>query len=477
MSSLAAALETPKQTESVTTISAIARIDYILRFSKQTVMVIDEDTAICSNLGHQFLSNLSSEQNAAYITMSPKFNDLQVRCRLIEQLFGHALFDPEQSVAVSLINLVKKHQQAVSIVVENAQHLSLQLVHELCQLSEIAKKSDYKISIVLLSTPHGGMKVNQNQPMFHKKLSIISAQTGQLISHNAKLFKPESDLFLLTPLKKWMIFFLILALVSMVGVHFLLQRDVLGFSHEINNVAQTPNDEIEQFVKAIATNKTIQAVTEGATKESIVGEQATASDVYALLTNSNEEKKGDVGHIQKVSEKAKPAEIFTTIEKTTLMESGIEQAINVEKKEVMLINGKKQKLTEDLSKNAEPTVIKTKQTADLSSSSKETYYQSKQGYVIQIAAFSDERILAEFVESFKQLNLYRYKRLVNNKVMTILTTQAYDFREQANDAFLQLPQLIKDRSPWIKKISAINSEINDYQRSQSKENSVTIAPS
>ncbi len=122
MSALAQANDPKEQIKSVTTISANARVDYILRFSKQAVLVVDEQTEICSDIGNQFLASLSSDHNAAFINVSAKLNNIQVRCRLIEQLFHGELFDPEQSVAVSIINLAKQHKQAISIVVENAAH-------------------------------------------------------------------------------------------------------------------------------------------------------------------------------------------------------------------------------------------------------------------------------------------------------------------------------------------------------------------
>ncbi len=53
MSALAQNKVSQAQSESVTTISAAARVDYILRFSKQAIMVIDDDISLCSDkIGH-----------------------------------------------------------------------------------------------------------------------------------------------------------------------------------------------------------------------------------------------------------------------------------------------------------------------------------------------------------------------------------------------------------------------------------------
>lgn len=511
MSSLAQALENPAQQESVTTISAIARVDYILRFSKQAVMVVDEQIALCSSVGSQFLSNLSSDHNAAYITMSAKLNDLQVRCRIIEQLFGNTLFDPEQSVAVSLINLVKQHQQPVSIVIDNAHLLSLQLTHELCQLAEIAKRSDHQISILMLSTPQGGLKVCQNQSLFHKKLTIISAQSGQLISHNSKTFKPKKNYLAITPIKKWIAFFLVLALVAAGSVYLLFKRDVFGFSVAINQLTASKH----MANNSEPVSETFVIIPDDA-NEIITGQQlASINDILTSIIEGPVEK---IVAVEKLPEKAKPVDIINAIEAFTLSNdaviiqsdivnnldnneiksNGVESTLQhlkaiispmtkkidsievVSEGNVESISGKidstiSASVTTELFNNVEEKSVKLE--ARLSSFESNIYQGQKQGFVIQIGGFTQQNVLNEFLADFQELSFFQYRRLVNNEVMTILTSEYFLNREQAEQAFAQLPQAIKDRSPWIKSISVINDEINHFQRSQSGENKVTIPAS
>ncbi|MEW6991878.1 SPOR domain-containing protein [Colwelliaceae bacterium 6441] len=504
MSSLAQALENPEQSESVTTISATARVDYILRFSKQAVMVVDEQITLCSSIGSQFLSNLSAEQNAAYITMSAKLNDLQVRCRIIEQLFGNTLFDPEQSVAVSLINLVKKHKQAISIVIDNAHLLSLQLTHELCQLAEIAKKSDHQINVLLLSTPQGGFKVSQNQSLFQKKLAIISAETGQLISHNAKLFKPQQNYLAFTPMKKWGIFFLLLAIVLAGSVYFLFQRDSFGFSEALSQLDKT------QAIKSKITNVApdtfvIDSETLSVNVSDVI-KQATVSDIFTSLTQVNETSQKTMSTIY---EKAEPLDIVNAISAFSVQENPVNEQNSkstetAEQPPEILTNDKKESVaveeieptapvqevvstnpkTTELAANAIPLRGSKALLEDVSVSQIEeqiiadaAYQKQKEGFVIQIAGFTQQAVLDEFLIDFNQINFYQYQRIVNDEKMTILTTQHYATRQLAEQAFSELPQEIQARSPWIKAISAINDEINHFQRSQSIKNQVTIPAS
>jgi DamX protein len=102
------------------------------------------------------------------------------------------------------------------------------------------------------------------------------------------------------------------------------------------------------------------------------------------------------------------------------------------------------------------------------------YQGQEQGFVIQLAGFTQQNVLNEFLAEFQGLPLYQYQRLVNDETMTIVTSEYFQDRQQAEQAIAQLPQTIQERSPWIKAITTINDEINRFQRSQSVENQVTI---
>ena len=169
----------------VTSISVSARIEYIQRFSKQTVLVIDNDVNVYTHAARQYLINLSKdkssqEANVAYVSASSKLNDIQIRCRLIEQLFSNTLFDPETSLAISILHLSKKSKDCLTIVIEHAHALSLQMKYELCQLVDVANKTHNKINVVLFGKESAAQEAASNKSIFKNKLSIIDAKTGQL---------------------------------------------------------------------------------------------------------------------------------------------------------------------------------------------------------------------------------------------------------------------------------------------------------
>jgi len=471
MSALAQSKINQTQSSSVTTISAAARVDYILRFSKQAVMVIDDDISLCSEVGTQFLANLSDEQNAAYISVSAKLNNLQVRCRIIEQLFGNVLFDPEQSVAVSLINLVKQSNQAVTIVIDNAHYLSLQLLHELSQLAEIAKKADYQINVLMLALPEVGTTIRQHQSLFTKKLSIVSAQTGQLISHNAKIFRTQSSLFIMTPFKKWLLFMITIVSLSAALLVSLYQRDVFSFSKVLasSSIDQNMNIQSQTFATDTLLEKGLIDNTNN---------MAVAEDIYKALAGNNVVDKTT----EILIENAQPQEIMLALQLSEYQGVKsqnivtIDESNNVDK---TLINIPSTKDTIELQKASEQATLEKQNIEEVSQHliperKVVNYLNQTEGYVIQISGFTQKHVLEEFIADYPRIKFHQYKRMVNNREMTILTSDYFQTRKQAELGLNDLPLSIRERSPWIKSISLINDEINQFQDSQSRVNKVTI---
>ena len=158
---------------------------------------------------NQFIASIPEQHNAAYISLSTQFNDIQIRCRIIEQLSAGELFDPEISLAVSVINLAKKSKQAFTVVLDNTQYLSLQILHEVTQLAAIAKKANLIINVVMFGTPEAGIKIQENKSLFHNKLTLLSAQSGQLLPTNSTIFNRPKRQWYAIGINKWLLSFII----------------------------------------------------------------------------------------------------------------------------------------------------------------------------------------------------------------------------------------------------------------------------
>ena len=470
MSALAHAIES-NASQSVTTISANARVDYILRFSKHAVLVVDQDESVYSQVASQFLGSLANDHNAAFIAVSPKLNDIQIRCRIIEQLFADNLFDPEQSLAVSLINLAKQEKQFIDIVIEHTQYLSLQILHELCQLTDIAKKASYPIRVLMLGTPQTGILLANNKSLFNQKISILSGQTGQLLALNANVFKTKSAIFKFTTTAKWLMVFTAFVISLSILGYWLFQQDAFSLKTKlgIENATLGANS----FVK------------EKSIRDMIV--LAKPVDIFQALMAS---KSHNI--VNKIPEIANSVDIVSAIsafqnsvgingikteipinERPKRFESFLDSQIPKQKAVEPVIQTKDSSLFPQLRGVSTPVAdsdkketIKNIHGIESLKVDNDYYINANTGYVIQIAGFTRLSIYQQFLPDFTTTKIKRYHLLLNQQPMLVITSEIYSTRLNAEQAIMLLPSTIMSHQPWIKSVEAINSEISSFQLSQ-----------
>jgi DamX protein len=440
--------------QSVTTISANARVDYILRFSKHAVLVVDQDANVYSQVASQFLGSLGNDHNAAFIAVSPKLNDIQIRCRIVEQLFADTLFDPEQSLAVSVINLAKQEKQMIDIVIEHAQFLSVQILHELCQLTEIAKKANYVISVLMLGTPQAGLTLAKNKSLFHKKISVLSGQTGQLLTLSSKAFKVNSSFFKFNRFTKWTMAFIGFVICLAFTGYWLFQQDVFSENTKLK-------------LQEVTSNST--SIISAYSKKNL-STSAEVEDIFISLTANEKIVK------ERRSVPAKPADIVKAIvnSESTATELIAPKLIYKAKRFESFLDKKPKNqdkivpaLVAAVSGDVRSKIPKSNIGLIESVGAKANYYKSVQtGFVIQIAGFTRLSVYQEFVPDFKDINIKSYYRLFNQQTMLMITSEVFKTRLAAEKAVNLLPSTIQVHQPWVKSVEAINNEINAYQRSQ-----------
>ncbi|MBA6340669.1 hypothetical protein H4J59_06660 [Colwellia sp. MB02u-10] len=433
---------------SVTKISAHARIDYILRFSKQAILVIDESVEQSAPSASQFLASLPEQHNAAYISLAAQFNNIQIRCRIIEQLYTGELFDPEISLAVSVINLAKKSPQGISIVLDSAQHLSLQILHELSQLAAIAKKANLVVNIVMFGSVQAGKTVANNKSLFDNKLTLLSAQSGQLLSTTSAIFKNTQPKWQFINQNKVLISALVFLLGLGVLVINLLQLDSFNFAKLIsaNKQAEISLTEVlakpQTMVLAINREDNAEPVTE--TKIENTRLAARPKDIYSSLINPS-----SVLPRKALRLPASPAEVMSAITAESMNSAAANGAMlkpSASRRNVQAITAQN-KLVNQVSVNND-------------------YYSNHLGYVIQLAAYSDLTLPKSLLEDLTTIDYQVYQRLLNNKPSVVITTLAYAEKSAAQSALAALPKLLLARQPWIKPVTVINNEINAFLLSQ-----------
>jgi len=472
MSALAYSTNKSDNAPSVTTISASARIDYIFRFSKQTILVVNDNAETFSQIGSQFIASLPEDQNTAFISVSSKLNNIQMRCRVIEQLFGNSLFDPERSLAVSIINLSKANNDAISIVIENADLLSLQLLHELCQVSEIAKKMKKDINVLLIGAIETGSVMANNRSLFDNKVSILSANTGQLVSLGSKKLKNSTSSFSLFKAKKVWLASLMCLTVIIASLVVLQQREPIDFSSLIEKNFNEKNEVVSNFV--LPQKDKLQSVK---TENELVNENVQAAsneDILKAIVNLVANDKGisnqqAVASIAEVTASIQSMEIEKEANKSEFTKQEVlPLAFSNDNNAPVIIEPviKEKTFTEsnvdEITTNKEPRAIPS----NVSRQINDIHYQDKSnGFLVQIAGFTQFSVFEEFIAEYTSLDYLGYYRILNQQEFLVITSTIFSTRDEAEKVLLSLPIELQEGGAWVKSLEAVNSEIEQYQQS------------
>ena len=468
--------DNPTTDKNVMSISTNARIDYILKFSRHTVVVLDDQQSGFGSIAGTFLASLSEQTNAALVPVSSKLNDVQVRARINEQLFPGEAFDPEISLTQSVIEHYINQQLPIAIVIEQAHHLSLQIVHELTLLSELAKKSGREIAVVLFGQPTLGKLITTNYSLFNKKLSMISAANGQLLSANAELFKSQVTFLALTPFNKLVIALVALLALTFVTLYLLYQRDAMSFS----KLTEPTTTAVESDASTSTENLSVVDVSET--------EVAALANKHHLVDSDNEVSSlpatpQDVLQAILTKESIEPEPVAAPVDVLTALaaigenssQSSPNRAVSlagnigeVEKAQVTKAVIANNKRDLDTPPN-DPSVSGSEHSDSADKKSSHAFDISQQGVVIQFANLALAQSLAsgeqpsELANSFAQryqLSDYQfYTRLLNGQPYVVITSKTYIQRDQAVLAMAELNEELQQAGIWIKSTATVQKEM------------------
>jgi len=95
----------------------------------------------------ELLTTVLPNANKCYVTAGKQINDIQFRGRVIEQLFGNVLFDPEKPLITSFLEF--NQYTELLLVIDNVHFLSGQIIGELLQLFSELNKAGVIIAVVM----------------------------------------------------------------------------------------------------------------------------------------------------------------------------------------------------------------------------------------------------------------------------------------------------------------------------------------
>ena len=465
----------------VTSLNVSARIDYIQRFSKQAVLVIHDDATVYSHAARQFLINLSKDHNSqatnvAFVSASTKLNDIQMRCRLIEQLFSNTLFDPEKSLAVSILNLSKKNNETITIVIENAHALSLQIKYELCQLVDVANKTQNNINVTFFGLEKAAQIAASNKTIFKNKLAIIDAESGQIFPLAHAKFKQKKAIFSQKNWLKFAMTVVIFGTLTAVSWFMLYHYDNFSLSqlpafevqnsNEQNQVLDVTQQKNLQIIKTKSNEIGIEKNTELANsadiKAALLGEimikketKADAKDILQALELHvvNNQSELIVKTNKKIAE-ATTAKVSIT-SKSTLPKFKVIPSVNTNisgSQEIAAISA-----PIPISNSTPDNGIGFSLPITLSSA---YYLNASSGYIVQIMGLTKLNPLEKFIKLHPDLEFYAYQKEVAAIRYIVLTTKIFASKSEAQLALNTLPKDIIDSGAWIKDLTSVKAEIN-----------------
>lgn len=438
-------------------ISVITRIDYNLRFTKQAILVVSNSNDLHSQLANEFLVSLSetsveeqeNQLNVAYVSASTKLNDIQIRCRLIEQLFVNTLFDPEQSLANSVLEFAKLQGESISIVIDNAHTLSLQVKYELCQLVYLAKKSQYKVNVVLFGLIEAAQELSINKSLVKSKLVVIDASSGQVISLDDKCMNLDKEPISITKVQK-----LSLMAISMLVMGALIWAYLL-IPPSTNQSTVTASQKLTRMVLPVAGMSNEIPALDGQApmlKKQKIKEQSQLRSIPQKSQATSEEIHSALLAFAPVNTKDQtPAKVNDVMAALTIQNDS--KNISVANKQTMAVE----------------SVVNNKTEIEKIKGVDSSYYlnmgsEYEEGYVIQIAGFSDSNLWQNFIANNSSERLFSYQRLLSGNNFIVITSNVYPSKVKAKAAMDKLSITLKNRKPWLKSISSVIKEINTFKR-------------
>ena len=158
-----------------------SRLDFIESLIEQTtqscMLAIDGTTGVGkTTVLEELLTACLPEANKCYLTAAASLNEIQIRSRIIEQLFGNVLYDPEKSLLNTFLEF--NHQTPLLVAIDNGHFLPGQIIGELLQVVAELKKRGYHM-VVLVTFDKA-----QSKTLASIDSALISHYTVPTLSYN-----------------------------------------------------------------------------------------------------------------------------------------------------------------------------------------------------------------------------------------------------------------------------------------------------
>lgn len=462
----------------------------------------------------ELLTSALPNANKCYLTAVSSINDIQVRSRIIEQLFGNVLFDPEKPMLNAFLEFGGNTE--LMIAIDNGHHLSGQIIGEILQVVAEFKKQSRVISVLFtfdkqISNTIGSITSALISvmpiPKFSEKESYIlikqsfddvpSPDTAKVKRwiENAQgnpiqllAFDTQDALKLAKPvamnIKLWVSNLIVVSLLLALGVY--MYR--LYFTEEQSLPKTIKEKTIKPTVEPMVSDWSSAKVKEHVVKvkqtQMPEDNAASSSDILEALNNAmkpQKEVEAVTANIEPTKANIEPAaetlESVQNVNKQSLpaeivKEANSEPVVNLpenvsSEKEISLAPSEAEfgsELDAELESNL-PSSIAPLTVAGYRVNNQQMLSLPSNKFVLQLTAVSQESTLETYlIEKRLDAKLTRiYKISRNNSDWLVVTYGLFDTIASARETAKNI-----DQNAWAKSTEAIQQQIKSYNESLSQ---------
>jgi septal ring-binding cell division protein DamX len=440
------------------------------------------------------LTSVMPAANKCYVTLAQSLNDIQVRSRIVEQLFGNVLYDPEKPLLGTFLEF--HHSTPILLALDNGHYLSGQLIGELLQVVAELKKRDVQIVLLVcydksVSNTWGsissalivvkrlkGLNADESFELLNQSFDHVpSASTTkvkrwiedskgnpmQLLAYdssgNLKVVREETF-----NLKLWGSIIVLASLILSLGVYYYR----VYFASADENKIQTPQAISEQVKNKIKTpvvsdwseakireaaieRKAVLKETQTETETETETAVATRQDILSALSLNNVPEVVTSQEVDASLELAAPLELEVLPEQEASQDA-IDETISEERP-------KTESVTSEI-ETAKPELvvgypIQTQAMLALPTNK----------FVLQLTAVTQTRTLEDYLNqkqpAKEHTRIYRIER--NGQTWLILTYGLFDTIAAAREEAKNI-----DMKAWAKSVSVIQQQIKTYNQTLSQ---------
>lgn len=295
-----------------------------------------------------------------------------------------------------------------------------------------------------------GQTVALHKDLFVKKLSILAADSGQLISINDAIFKASNSTFFTKTVSRWLAIFVVLFLVGGAIIFALTQVDINS---------SIPENTLERETFVTMTTEEGVALPEASTES--LEQRASTQDILAALNGEIIEE------VVVAAEQVAPTLPATANDILGAIHTE-EQVVGIETKEALLEQSEEPTLTTNDKEESPLEQISLAQAGnqaipETKVASNGQYYQAYQdGYVIQLGNYSQLAAVENMIKASSGTELHYYARIRNGINNWVLTSKVFLSRKEADEA----KQILVEQNPtgsfWTRSLASVHADIEKH---------------